>query len=224
MGTVAVVEVLMLGTVYCGMRLQFEAAAAVGVGLGVNEPEEWPPLFGSAFDCYTTANVWGKFWHQYIRQPCLGFSRYFVEVLHIPRRSSLAYLIHLTNAFLISTFFHVLSVGTVAGGYYPLRSLISDMSIFFMLQPIGAAIEGAVMALFARFVWAPAKDGQDPTKRNKVADLVVPSLCQLFGYVWVVGWFFVTSFWFVKAYAGVRMQDWKLPYSILGHLLGIPDE
>jgi len=177
------------------------------------------------FDCYTTAGVWGKYWHQYIRQPCLGFSRYFVEVLRVPRRSSLAYLIHLTNAFLISTFFHVLSIGAVAGGYYPLRNLISDMSIFFMLQPVGAAIEGATMALFSRYVWAPSKkDRQQQTRRERVAEAVMPAVCRILGYLWVICWFFVTSFWFVRAYAGVRMQDWKLPYSIVGEVLGISPE
>ena len=39
LGKVAVVEGFMLGTVYCGMRMQFEMAAAVGVGLGINQPE-----------------------------------------------------------------------------------------------------------------------------------------------------------------------------------------
>jgi hypothetical protein len=39
LGRVAVVEAAMLGTVYCGMRLQFELAAAVGVGVGVNRVE-----------------------------------------------------------------------------------------------------------------------------------------------------------------------------------------
>ncbi|KAK4444332.1 membrane bound O-acyl transferase family-domain-containing protein [Podospora aff. communis PSN243] len=187
-----------------GGRMQFEVAEAVGVGLGVNGVEEWPPLFGSVFDCYTTVGVWGRFWHQYIRQPCLGFSRYFVELLHVPRRSSLAYLIHLTNAFLTSTFFHVLSVGAVAGGYYPLQSLIADMSIFFMIQTVGAAVEG--------------------TRRERVAQVVMPAIYRILGHIWVICWFFVTSFWFVRAYAGVRMQDWRLPYSVLGGLLGVPNE
>ncbi|KAK3312231.1 hypothetical protein B0H66DRAFT_608514 [Apodospora peruviana] len=221
LGEMAKVELIMLATVYLGMNLWFETAAAIGSGLGLNQPEEWPPLFGSLFDCYTTANVWGKFWHQYLRQPCLGFSRRLVELLHVPRRSTLAYLIHLTNAFLISTFFHVLSVGTVAGGYYPLRSLISDMSIFFMLQPVGAMIEGAVMALFARYVWAPKGKGgpEGTTRRSRIAEVVIPSVCQGVGYVWVVCWFFVTSFWFVKGYAGVGTQNWKLPYSIMERVL-----
>jgi hypothetical protein len=134
-------------------------------------------------------------------------------------------LIHLANAFLISTFFHVLSVGAVAGGYYPLRSLISDMSIFFMLQPVGAAVEGVTMALFGRYVWAPSKkEKEHQTRRERVVEAVAPAICRVLGYLWVICWFFVTSFWFVRAYAGVRMQDWRLPYSILGGMLGILSE
>lgn len=223
LGRIAAVEGIMLATVWCGMNLQFELCAAMGVGLGINEPEEWPDLFGSFLECWSVGNVWGRFWHQYIRQPCLGFSRWYVEVLRIPRRSSLAYFIHLTNAFAISTFFHVLSIGTTAGGYYPLKMLISDMSIFFMLQPVGTSIEVAVIALFSRYVWAPSKpEGKLHRSRGRrVADAAMPVICGLFGYVWVLCWFYVTTFWFVKAYAGVRMQDWKTPYSIMGKVLGI---
>lgn len=68
LGRVVYAELRMGLIVYCGMTMQFNLAAAVGVGLGLNGPEEWPALFGSLAECYTTANVWGKFWHQYIRQ------------------------------------------------------------------------------------------------------------------------------------------------------------
>jgi hypothetical protein len=94
-----------------------------------------------------------------VQQPCLGFSRYYIQVLRIPRLSTLAYLIHLTNAFLISSFFHILSVGTMAKGYYPIRSLISDICIFFMLQPVGANHRGHGDYDVSRYVWA-AVQGQ----------------------------------------------------------------
>lgn len=32
--------------------------------LRVDEPEEWPPLFGSPFEAYTLRRFWGRFWHQ----------------------------------------------------------------------------------------------------------------------------------------------------------------
>ncbi len=65
---ILLLEVLMILTVCCGMTMQFELAAAVAVGLRVTDPEDWPPLFGSILDCYTVANLWGRFWHQYLRQ------------------------------------------------------------------------------------------------------------------------------------------------------------
>jgi len=45
------------------------------------------------------------------------------------------------------------------------------------------------------------------------------ALCRLAGYIWVICWFYVTSWGFIKAYAGVRMQDWQLPYSVVGRVL-----
>jgi hypothetical protein len=34
-------------------------AGAVSIGLGLSEPAQWPPLFGSFLDAYTVQNVWG---------------------------------------------------------------------------------------------------------------------------------------------------------------------
>ncbi|KAK0711974.1 membrane bound O-acyl transferase family-domain-containing protein [Lasiosphaeris hirsuta] len=254
-GRILFAELLMVLVTYCGMTMQFNLGAAIGVATGLNGPEEWPPLFGSIADCYTISNVWGKFWHQYIRQPCLGISHSIVNVLRIPRRSSLAYFIHLTTAFVISAFFHVLSVGAVAPGYYPLASLISDMSIFFLLQPIATMVEVAATKLFSRYVWAPqpaqgdsktkqkpkepqqpasSGDGHaesvasgsangagevTPTRKAVILQSLGAALCRLAGYVWVFCWFSFSGWWFVKGYAGVRMQDWQVPFSILGKLL-----
>ncbi|KAK3358031.1 membrane bound O-acyl transferase family-domain-containing protein [Lasiosphaeria hispida] len=253
-GRILFSELLMVLVTYCGMTMQFNLGAAIGVATGLNGPEEWPPLFGSVVDCYTINNVWGNFWHQYIRQPCLGFSHYIVNVLRIPRRSSLAYLIHLTTAFAISTFFHILSVGAVAPGYYPLANLISDMSIFFMLQPIATMVEVAVMKLFSRYVLAPQPVQADskterkpneqqmagladghaesvvsggvegtgettPTGKAAILRSIGAALCRLVGYVWVFSWFSFSGWWFVKGYAGVRMQDWQVPFSIVGKLV-----
>ncbi len=37
--------------------------AIVFVALGVDEPEDWPQLFGSISEAYTFRNYWTKFWH-----------------------------------------------------------------------------------------------------------------------------------------------------------------
>ncbi|KAM7214785.1 hypothetical protein V8F06_009857, partial [Rhypophila decipiens] len=164
-------EILMGITVYVGMNMQFDVAAAIGVGLRLNEPEDWPPLFGSITDCYTIANVWGKFWHQYMRQvcqPCLGTSHFLLTHLNmlisrlprclhipqIPKHSLVAYIFHLLTAFAISTFFHALSVGTVAVGITPVRGIIKNMAIFFMIQPFAAAFESLISTSYDKFVVA----------------------------------------------------------------------
>ncbi|KAH6953682.1 hypothetical protein BKA56DRAFT_239428 [Ilyonectria sp. MPI-CAGE-AT-0026] len=124
-------EVLMAISVYSTMTMQFEIVAAFSVGFGLSKPEDWPPLFGSVAQCYTVANVWGKFWHGYLRQvsgvprrilanltqPVLGFSHAIINAGGIPKRSLLAYGIHLFIAFLLSTFFHILSLYVVCEGY-----------------------------------------------------------------------------------------------------------
>ncbi|KAK1833591.1 hypothetical protein QBC39DRAFT_44039 [Podospora conica] len=246
LGDVAFAELMMLGIPWFGMMMQFEMGRAVGVGLGLNKPEDWPELFGDLVECWTVANVWGGFWHQYLRQPCLGFSRRINEVLGIPKRSPVAYFVHLVTAFTIAAFFHVLSLAPLSPGWYPFGTLVSDMCIFFLLQPIGTMFELGVMTLFARYVWKPEPVGEEakplvqatdsPTagalpspslgvmgkmqkfgRTNK--DVMIRAACRLVGYVWVILWFWVTSWWFVKPYLGVGMAGWQFSFSFLAWLL-----
>ncbi|KAJ3542435.1 hypothetical protein NM208_g4097 [Fusarium decemcellulare] len=65
---IAYIELLMALSVYTTMSLQFELAAMVSVVFVRGKPEDWPPLFGNLSDCYTVSNVWGRFWHGYVRQ------------------------------------------------------------------------------------------------------------------------------------------------------------
>ncbi|KAK3369343.1 hypothetical protein B0T24DRAFT_632411 [Lasiosphaeria ovina] len=259
---IAYLEALMLLVVYCGMVMQFDVVAAVGVGLGLSEPEDWPPLFGSLADCYTVGNVWGRFWHQYIRQPSLGVSHYLIRALHIQPHSQLAYFTHLATAFVISDFFHVLSVGSVSPGFLPLSSLVAHMSRFFLVQPLATAAESIVMRLYARHVQPrllpslgeqkqiprdmsgksdggkaasvptvgesdgsaipkdmPSQHDTNSERKRKALQALLRVSCRMFGYLWVLCWFVVTGWPFVKAYMHVRMADWGLPYSIFGKLV-----
>lgn len=270
LGEVGFAEVMMLGITWFGMTMQFEMGRAVGVGLGINAPEDWPALYGDVTGCWTVGRVWGGFWHQYLRQvcvlrmvwgkggflltrlqPCLGFSRRINEALRIPKGSPVAYFVHLVTAFSISAFFHVLSLAPLSPGWYPFRTLVSDMCIFFFMQPIGTMLELVVMALFARYVWKPKPAGQVDDARGKpqvpvaadspsdesVAapqvgvlegirefgrknkDVFILAACRLVGYVWVILWFWGTSWWFVKAYLGVGMAGWQFSFSPLAWLL-----
>ncbi|KAK3332354.1 hypothetical protein B0T19DRAFT_101104 [Cercophora scortea] len=259
LGQIAWLDFLMLLTTYVGMTMQFELVAGVGVGLFLSQPEDWPPLFGDITTCSTIAAVWGKFWHQYIRQPCLGFSHFIIHKLHIPTHSRLAYLIHLVTAFFISAFFHCVAVGAMAPGFYPLKDVIRDFAIFFGLQPVGTMFERLVMDLFSQWrnKWNRKKGdakkkqqqqqqredaartqasqeetsllaaaqqvvicGGERSGRGKYLRRVLSALFfRVVGYVWVVCWFYVTGWWFVRPYVGVGVVNWDLPYSILSKLL-----
>lgn len=70
LGKVGFAELMMLGITWFGMTMQFEIGTALGVGLGINEAEDWPGLFGDVTGCWTVGRVWGGFWHQYLRQVC----------------------------------------------------------------------------------------------------------------------------------------------------------
>ncbi|KAM0801673.1 membrane bound O-acyl transferase family-domain-containing protein [Usnea florida] len=38
------------------------------VAIGIDEPEDWPRLYGSVFEAYTMRRFWGKFWHRLVQR------------------------------------------------------------------------------------------------------------------------------------------------------------
>ena len=42
--------------------------AFVHVAIGIDEPEDWPGLYGSIFDAYSVRRFWGKFWHNLVQR------------------------------------------------------------------------------------------------------------------------------------------------------------
>ncbi|CAM1501364.1 Fc.00g105260.m01.CDS01 [Cosmosporella sp. VM-42] len=217
-GKIAYIEWLMGVSVYSTMTLQFEIVAAIAVGLKLTQPEEWPPLFGNILACYTVGNVWGEFWHSYTRQPVLGLSHAMVSFLRIPRKSTLAYLVHLTTAFSISAFFHILSLSVICPGYLPLKRLTIDMALFFMAQP-PVTIAAALVPYFYEKAMSSGqvvvdqrieKDGIQSSYDFQKAFQVSG---KLFGYLSVLFWFILSGWWFVQPYVVLGVVEWPLPFS-----------
>lgn len=50
------------------MSMMYTITSLVGVSLGINSPQAWPPYFGSLKEAYTVRNVWGRVWHQMLRK------------------------------------------------------------------------------------------------------------------------------------------------------------
>ncbi len=152
-------------------------------------------------------------------QPVLGISHFILEKLRIPRTSTWAYLVHLTTAFIISAFFHVLSLSVVCEGYLPLRDLITDMSIFFLPQPLATIVETTVISLYKKLVSSKQTGAGEvqcrDLKLSKAVGCISTFVIRCFGYLWVFCWFVTVSWWFVKAYLAIGILAWPLPYSIL---------
>ncbi len=44
---------------YAILKMYYEAASLLAVGLGLGRPEDWPDMFGNWSDAYTLRRLWG---------------------------------------------------------------------------------------------------------------------------------------------------------------------
>ena len=141
----------------------------------------------------------------------------------------MAYLVHLTTAFGLSAFFHCLNLGPVWPNHRPLHDLITNMAVFFLLQPVGIMVEVVVIWLGSSF-WNRQTASHivlptEPSHRcniraYKTFKVITSSALRLLGHVWVTGWLLFTGWPFVRAYLDIGILEWPLPFSILGKIFG----
>jgi hypothetical protein len=53
---------------YYSLNMQCSLFAALTVGLGLYEPDDWPPITGKLKDVSSVRDLWGQFWHQALRR------------------------------------------------------------------------------------------------------------------------------------------------------------
>lgn len=56
------------------------------VAFGIDEPEDWPSLYGSIFEAYSIRRFWGKFWHYLVQRTLLTdlrFRRGYLDYLRV---------------------------------------------------------------------------------------------------------------------------------------------
>jgi len=174
--------------------------------------KDWPPFFGSIFDCTTVGRFWGTFWQQMLHQSLLGYSRAINRLLHIPRRTKLSYLVHLLFGFFVTSFFHWLSISAVTelSSYF----IFTNVSIFFMGQGLAILVESIVVDFFRNRHGKAGLPHDKPTFKN-FHDLAE----RMLGYVWTMSWLMVSGWWFVRVYTRVGMEKWQLPFPIVEPLL-----
>ncbi|KIL63497.1 hypothetical protein M378DRAFT_164366 [Amanita muscaria Koide BX008] len=160
-----VVNVLVLGFggAIC-IGIPYRIFSILAVSFAISEPREWPPLFGHVHDAYSLRTFWGRSWHQVLRWPGVSHGRFLAyELLHLHRKSKVAYLVQLYTTFAITALIHVGGEYTFLG-YWSHRHALR----FFLLQPIAITVEEFVIQ----------------TGRN----LSIQGPWRLLGYLWVLAW------------------------------------
>ncbi|KAJ5664634.1 hypothetical protein N7462_011447 [Penicillium macrosclerotiorum] len=174
----------------------YRFGSIVCVALALSRPEDWPPAFGRMADAYTLRNFWGKFWHQFVRDPFTTPSNFIArDVLHLPRPSILERYTNVFLVFLISGITHVVS-DHIQG--VPLEK--TGSMHFFLSFVLGYMIEDGV-----QYIWKNSRSSGNTNgsananaKSSDAPEAVTPLWQKVVGFVWVLAWLAVTSTWFLE--------------------------
>ncbi|KAJ5746493.1 toxin biosynthesis protein Tri7-like protein [Penicillium odoratum] len=159
------------------LDFKWRATSIVAVGLGISEPANWPPMFGSSFEAYTIRNFWGKYWHQQLRWPLSATSSILTRnILHLPRPSILERYTSTFLSFLLSGLIHL--AAQYKGSTFEKRGAVE----FFTSFSLGIIIEDGAQALWSRITASASDENNTPNDSNTAL------WKKIIGYLWVTGW------------------------------------
>ncbi|KAI2707625.1 hypothetical protein CBS147332_6683 [Penicillium roqueforti] len=189
--------------------LAYRVLSIFFVVIGLDSPADWPPAFGSMADAFTLRNFWGKFWHQFMRQPFTSISNFIArDVLHLTRSSMLERYTNIFIVFLISAMFHVMvdilqSVPMERSGSMP----------FYLSFVFGIMLEDGVQNIWKR-VQAP-----ENWQEVKQSSGIVPLWKRAVGMVWVMLWLGITSTWYFTPMIQSTNDDLRvIPFSVARYI------
>ncbi|KAK8007897.1 hypothetical protein PG989_001887 [Apiospora arundinis] len=177
LGTVAFWLVLSLY-----LSLIYSVLAAFQVLLFLNEPSDWPPLFGALSETWSVRRFWGIRWHQTLRKTFGSHARHFLMLLGVSPDGSVGRYATLTLVFAMSGALHWMADRILRVPWSE-----SGAMHYFLLQALGVFTEDVFMAAHRRH----------PLVRS-------PRMQRAIGYIWVVTclvlstseWMEPTSSWY----------------------------
>lgn len=143
-------------TIYSHFALLMLPLSMVCVGLRVGpeswqEPEAWPPNFGSFKEAYSIRRFWGYTWHQQMRRTTSAPGVFLLSLLPLSFQKSRALLPRLLKRyFLIFSAFLVSGLIHAAGSYNVTRAMGLPLSDggeigYFLLQGFAIMVEDLVL-------------------------------------------------------------------------------
>ncbi|KAK2750563.1 hypothetical protein CKAH01_17938 [Colletotrichum kahawae] len=142
---------------------------------GIDNPADWPPLFGSIADAWTVQRFWGRFWHRIATPTLTTWTRIILRIKHDPQttfeKATVAF-----GVFFLSGIMHMTAAWRTGEGYIHLDVM------FFCANFFAIAIEIVVSRAWMQVVRrAKLKPG---------AEARVCMASRWFGYLWTFAWFF----------------------------------
>jgi hypothetical protein len=163
---------LYIGNSFCTYNTIHKVLAIIFVGTGLDEPEDWPPLFGDIREATSIRNFWAKFWHRLVYRSYSSYGIWITKnILRLPHSSFIGKLFINLYVFAMSGIVHALAIRQVqySCGYW-------EEIRFYVLNFFAILVETMVLAVFSKV-----------TKGYKVNSTVSKTI----GYTWV----FMFLFW-----------------------------
>ncbi|KAH7353915.1 membrane bound O-acyl transferase family-domain-containing protein [Plectosphaerella cucumerina] len=164
---------------YASLEVGHAILSIVGVGvLCLDEPEDWPPLYGSLTEAYTLRRFWGRFWHSCMAPSAWEWSCRACGLLGLRGKSANRDALAALGVFLVSGCAHGL-VALRKGEGAPGKDIM-----FFMAN--------YVLVIFERFVGGCAVAILRGSRaRCMLESAKLMRLLRVCGYTWV----FFCLFW-----------------------------
>ncbi|KAI8169912.1 Acetyltransferase TRI7 [Colletotrichum sp. SAR 10_86] len=137
--------------------------------LGIDNPKDWPPLFGSITDAWTVQRFWGRFWHRIATPTLTTWTRTILRITHEPQttfdKATVAF-----GVFFLSGIMHMTAAWRTGEGYLHL-----DVE-FFCANFFAIAVEIVVSRAWMQVVrWAkltPGAEARGPKQSNPWSDWI----------------------------------------------------
>ncbi|OAG10842.1 uncharacterized protein CC84DRAFT_1173178 [Paraphaeosphaeria sporulosa] len=114
--------------------------AIIFIATGIDQPWEWPPLFGPVSEAYTMRRFWANFWHRLVYKSFNFHASTFTKALRIPQGTSFSRILNNCLVFVLSAIMHA----TVTWLYGGKCAWGRGTMVFWCIQPLSFVLEGLV--------------------------------------------------------------------------------
>ncbi|KAK2774468.1 hypothetical protein CKAH01_03701 [Colletotrichum kahawae] len=164
--------------------------------LRLDDPEDWPPLFGSIADAWTLQRFWGRFWHRVATPTLTTWTRF---LLRGAEKRTFGKVLQAFGVFFLSGLMHA-TASWKTGQHF------EHLDIWFF--SINFVAVGAEITVIKSLSWC--------FRGTRIAILVEKSWMmrmagKALGFMWVFAWFF----WAVPRWLYPKTMRWAIKQALI---------